>query len=467
MHSESNTMHSQTDFLFVKAATIFPPIEYAYLAPHVEKLGLKVAILDLVIDGIMEDDFRNILLQRKPRYVGIKCLSFAANLSFSAARIVKETLPECRVIFGGHHVTALPHETLSNLAVDFIVRGEGEYSLSELVNALERNLPLDSIQGIGYKSGSRLVVNGDRPFIENLDELPLPAYHLFDMSKYFGFSAMHGMKIRRERFMPLFTSRGCPYQCIYCHHSEGLKVRAKSPGRVMEEIELLAEKYGIREFHIEDDTFNIDLNRAKEILDRIAALKHKLAIQFPNGLRADRIDEELVDKMKRAGTFLVCIAIETGSERIMKLIKKNLDLSKVKNAVSMLANKRILAWGYFMLGFPTETKEEMRQTVEFARRLRLHFVSFSIVLPFPGTPLWDMIDKKGISYDEYFHNLNYSSPKITLSEVPASEMPGIRKKAMQKFYSVWRMLRIASYITSKDDVKYYWRKFLYRKIGKE
>lgn len=460
------TNADRVDFLFIKAATIFPPIEYAYLSPHVEKLGLKVAIIDLVVDAIDEEGLKTILMRKKPQYVGIKCLSFAANLSFNAAKIVKETLPACRVILGGHHVTALPEATLTYQYVDYIVRGEGEYSLAELLTALENDLPVTNIPGIGFKAQGRPVINQERAFIDNLDELPLPAYHLIDMEKYFKFSVMHGMRIRHERYMPIFTSRGCPFKCIYCHHTEGSKVRKKSPERVLEEITLLIEKYGIREFHIEDDTFNSDLKRAKKIMGLIAVLPHKVALQFPSGLRADLIDEELAAGMKRAGTFLVCTAVETGSPRIMELIRKNLDLSKVKKSVDILVKNRILTWGYFMLGFPSETRQEMQCTIDFARKLNLHFVSFSIVTPFPGTPLWNMIDTSGISYDDYFNNLSFSSSKITVSEVPAEEMPLIKKRAIRKFFSIWRMFRIASHITGAGDIRYYWGKFKYRMLRK-
>ena len=458
-------MTTQADFLFIKAQTIFPPIAYAYLAPHIEAQGLKVSIIDLVVDNIDENELKDILIQRNPKYVGIKCLSYVAHLSFNAAKIVKEAIPKCLVIFGGHHATTLPRETLSNPYVDFIVRGEGEITIAKLLSALENNLPLDNIKGIGYKVGTQLVINEDREPIENLDNLPLPAYNLIDMEKYFRFTAMHGMSIRYKRFMPIFTSRGCPYHCIYCNHIQGFKFRPKSPERVLEEIRLLVEKYGIKEFHIEDDTFNVDIKRAKKILGLIISLKQKLYIQFPNGLRADIMDEELADKMKQAGTFLVCLGIETGTDRIMKLIQKTLDLKKVEAAVDILVKKRILTWGYFMLGFPSETKEEMRQTINFAKKLKLHFVSFSIVIPFPGTPLWNMIDTSKIAFDQYFRDLNYSSPKITLSEVPAQEMPLIKRRAIREFFSLWRMMRIATYITGFGDIRFYLRKFLYRKMN--
>ncbi|MFH1379834.1 MAG: radical SAM protein [bacterium] len=453
------------DFLFIKAATIYPPIAYAYLSPHIENLGLKVSIIDLVVDDINESGLKKILIQKKPKYVGIKCLSFAADLSFNAAKAVKEALPECRVIFGGHHVTALPKETLSNPHIDFIVIGEGEITIGELISALEKNLPLDNIKGIGYKKQGQLIINEKRELIDTLDDLPLPAYHLLDIQKYFKFSVMHGMRVRSERFMPVFTSRGCPYNCIYCHHTEGYKFRTKSPERVFEEMKLLVEKYGIEEFHIEDDTFNVDIRRSKKIMDLVASLKQKVHLQFPNGLRADIMDEELAGKMKRAGTFLVCMAVETGVDRIMELIKKKLDLKKVKETVNILVKKRILTWGYFMLGFPTETIEEMNQTISFAKNLNLHFVSFSIVIPFPGTPLWGMIDTSQISYDQYFRGLNYSSPMLKVSVVPAEEMPAIKKRAVREFFTLWRMIRIASYITGFNDITYYWGKFLRRKVN--
>ncbi len=461
----NSKVDSKTDFLFIKAATIYPPIAYAYLAPHLENLGLNVSIIDLVVDVIDDEALKIILIQKEPKYVGIKCLSFASHLSFNAAKIVKATLPECVVIFGGHHVTALPQETLAHPCVDFVVRGEGEFTLAELINALENNMPINTIKGIGYKDKGQLLFTDKREPIKNFDDLPLPAYHLIEMQKYFKFSTMHGMRTRAQQYMQVFTSRGCPYNCIYCHHSEGYRFRPKSPARILEEMNILIQDYGIREFHIEDDTFNVDIKRAKKVMELVASLKTKVHIQFPNGLRADIMDEELADAMKRAGVFLVCIGIETGTARIMQLIQKRLDLSKVNKCQDILIKRRILTWGYFMLGFPSETRAEMRQTIEYAKKSNLHFASFSIVIPFPGTPLWEMIDTNSVQYDQYFRKLNYSSPILTLSEVPAEEMIIIKNKAIKEFFSVWRMMRIASHITNLNDVKYYWRKFLTSKIN--
>jgi anaerobic magnesium-protoporphyrin IX monomethyl ester cyclase len=299
--------------------------------------------------------------------------------------MVKETCPDVPVVFGGPHATGDPKGTVSHNEVDFVVVGEGEETLIELVAALSNGKRLDKIDGLAFKKANgEIVLNAPRKPIADVDSIPFPEFGLLPLSKYFEFPEMHGMLKQRKRFMPILTSRGCPFGCIYCHNIFGKRYRPRSPENVIQEILMLYHQYGIREFHIEDDTFNVNLERAKAICDLIARHRLDIAIQFPSGLRADLMDEQLMRKLKQVGTFMIAIGLETASPRIMRLINKRLDIKKVKETVDMAVKNRIKIWGYFMIGFPGETGREMEQTIAFAKALNLHFASFSIVTPFPG-----------------------------------------------------------------------------------
>ena len=182
-------------------------------------------------------------------------------------------------------------------------------------------------------------------------------------------------------------------------------------------------------------------------------------MQFPNGIRADKLNESFVKKLKKAGTFMVAIGVESASKNILKQIKKNLDLAKIPGAVKLLAKHRILVWGYFMIGFLNETRQEIEETINFAKKLKLHFASFSILVPYPGTEIFSTVQNR-IDLDKYFASrLTYSLPQIQLSEVPLDQIGEVKKIALKKFYTPMRIIRIAKTIHSKKEVQFYWDKF--------
>lgn len=450
--------------VLIKAITIYPPIGMAYLAAKLESLNIKVSIIDYVVGDFTPDTLRQKLIEEAPDLIGINCLSFNTGPSFEIARIAKAAFPQVPVVFGGHHPSADPVGTISNQEVDFAVIGEGEETLAELALAIKNGgAGFEAIDGLAFKDQSgRIVTNKPRNFIEDLDALPYPAYHLLDLEKYFKFTDMHGIVKRRDRFMPILTSRGCPYGCIYCSKVFGYKFRSRSPEHVFNEILLLYQKYNVREIHIEDDTFNIDLKRAKEILDLIINNRLDISIQFSSGLRSDLVDEELMTKIKKAGTFMVAFGIETASPRMMKSINKNLDLKKVEYAVDLAVSKGMWTWGYFLLGLPDETREEMEETISYACSSRLHVASFSTPIPYPGTKLFESLGEKKEEMLKMFYAkelLHFGHPIARLSRVPDDELEKLRSVAKKRFYGIKRIFRIAMLIRSVRDIRYYRHKF--------
>jgi radical SAM superfamily enzyme YgiQ (UPF0313 family) len=231
---------------------------------------------------------------------------------------------------------------------------------------------------------------------------------------------------------------------------------------VFNEILLLYQKYKVREIHIEDDTFNMDLNRAKEILNLIINSRLDLSLQFPSGLRADRVDEELMTKLKRAGTFMVAFGIETASPRMMQAINKNLDLKLVGPAIDLAVRKGMWTWGYFLLGLPDETREEMEETISYAQRSRLHVASFSTPIPYPGTKLFETLGEKKEEILRKFYAqgiMHFGHPIARLSRVSDEELERLRLVAKSRFYNLKRIFRIALLIRTSRDIRYYWKKF--------
>ena len=271
-----------------------------------------------------------------------------------------------------------------------------------------------------------------REYRFNLDDLPFPAWDLIEMEEYFKVKRFHYIHVAK-RYMPIYTSRACPYQCTYCHDIFGKTFRARTPQDVFDEIKILHDRYGIKEFQVYDDIFNIRTDRAIAVCDLIIKSGLKIHISFPNGLRGDIMNEELLRKLKLAGTYKIAYAIETAAPRLQKLIKKNVRLDRLKQVIEQTDKMGILCHGFFMLGFPTETKEEVMQTVDYALTSRLHFGGFYFLDPFEGTEIaeWALQMRPDLMEKE---NHSYFSADRQLSEVPTKELELIQRNLYRKFY---------------------------------
>ncbi len=399
----------------IKAATpVVPSISLATLAGALLKEGYKdVQILDLNISKNSDRDIQRVMDTYKPNFVGI---TFVTPLFASACEIcekIKKDHPDVIVLGGGVHSTTLPKETLEKSKFDLVVIGEGEETIIELVTGKNWS----EIKGIAYKKDGKVFINPPRPLIENLDDLPLPAWHLYDIDKYFS----SYLNSRKNPVGPIETSRGCTFGCCFCSKVIfGRSFRAKSAQRVIDELERML-KLGFREIHIWDDNFSTDMERAKLICDLII----KKGLKFPwnifNGLRVDRVDEELLFKLKKAGCYRVSIGIESGNQGVLDNIGKNITLEKVRNAVALIKKAKIECLGFFILGLPGETEKTMQETINFAKELKLDFAKTGIVSPFPGTPLYQQWEKEGriLSHnwsDYIFHatgKLAYNHPNLS------------------------------------------------------
>lgn len=412
------------------------PLGPLYVAAALRKAGYgQVEFLDARMLRLNLKAVSKKIQDFSPGLVGLTGLSSEAAEIRKLAEAAKAAAPGCRVVVGGPCATSDPAGTLNDPHVDFVVVGEGERTACELAGALERGTPLEAVAGLGFKKDGRAVLNPPRPFIENPDEIPFPAWELADIERYFHLWNRHSQNafIVSERVMPLVTSRGCPYGCTFCHNIFGKKTRFRSVENVLGEIEELVGKYGAKDIEILDDIFNLDLPRAKKICDEIVRRGIKINISFPNGLRADRMDEELVVKLKRAGAYLAVYAIETASPRIQKQIKKNLDLEKAARIVRFTAEQGITTAGFFMLGFPGETKEEMETTINYAVGHPFHFANFFYVTPRPNTELYETLAKDGARLGSAVGG-DYFLYSVNLSAVPDTEFRRMREDAYDRFY---------------------------------
>ncbi len=332
----------------------------------------------------------------KPDIVGITVWTTFIASVFKVASICKEYDKSLPVIMGGPHIT-IKHDEMIKICpdVDFLVRGEGEETILELVNVLQEyvntkrkdNLSndLSRIKGLSYRDNNKIINNPPRPFIENIDSLPYPARELLCNKNTYSSEDM-GL---------LMTSRGCPYNCFYCATSIWQrKVRYRSIDNVINEIKLVIDKYNTQQFTFKDDSFTVNRQRVMEFCDKLK--EENLDISWDCNTRVDLIDEELLKTMKSAGCNSIKAGIETGCDRLLKLINKKTTLTQARKAAKLIRKVGIHWTGYFMMGLPSETKQETYQTLKFMRELKPDFASLSVYEPFPGTRLFEIGIEKGL-----------------------------------------------------------------------
>jgi anaerobic magnesium-protoporphyrin IX monomethyl ester cyclase len=431
---------------FKDVATEYPPLGLAYIAAVLEQNGYKeIRIIDMPVEGITEERLKAILTEMKPDIIGVTATTPTITYSRKVSQLCKETLPDSILVMGGPHSTAVPEDVLTDKNVDIVVRGEGEYTMLELVQTVEKKGSLKNVLGISYKEKGKIINNPQRPLIENLDELPFPARHLLPIDKYYY------VDVRKKPMTTIFTSRGCPGLCIYCSARQtfGKAFRTRSPKNIVDEIELLVKTYGIRELHILDDTFTLHRQRAMDICDEIIRRKLDIIWCCPNGVRVNTVDDELLRKMKQSGCYSLAFGFESGSQKVLNAVMKGITLDQSRNAIKLAKKAGIETWGFFMMGLPEDTEETIRQTIDFAKELDPDIAKFHITVPFPGTELYQKWEREGIikssDWDRYGI---HASDIVSFPGIPAERLKELHKTAYREFYMRPRyMLRYLKRLT--------------------
>ena len=392
----------------------------------------NISLIDSMANKYSNEDIIDLLKQNEPDVVGI---SFGTQIRFSAfdlAKLVKNNFPKTLVVVGGPHPTLTAQDTLENIPeIDIVVRGEGELSFLNLVKAIDKGEDLINIKGISFKNKKgEIVHNVNEAPIQNLDSLPLPARDLLPMEKYDQITALS-----KKRCTNIMTSRGCPYHCVYCSTSEqwGHAIRHRSAKNVVDEIELILKNYpffeGIRFF---DDVFTMDKQRVIDICREI--LRRKLNFVWECEARVNTIDEEIVREMKKAGCEFIDLGIESGSNRILKNIKKSITVEQAIEAVKTIKKAGIGLKVFFMHGLPGETYEDIKKTVFLSRHLfydlKVEGTTQGISIIYPGTSL-EKIAKdlgtlpKDFSWSKYYVRENSYPPLDPCLYMPIFEQPNL------------------------------------------
>jgi anaerobic magnesium-protoporphyrin IX monomethyl ester cyclase len=436
------------------------PIGLLLLGAVAERKGHRVRLLDIGLERDPVSSLRDALAEEQFDIAALSCMSVEFLGGVETAELLRRLSPGTHVIFGGQHPTILPEAVMKKECIDSICIGEGEDVWSDFLDRMATGAPLDGVAGLWFRRDGAVVRNLPRNDYVDVDAVPMPAYHLLDVERYFDIDFVRFPTVDR-RALQIFTSRGCPYRCIYCHDLFGKRFRGRRPDLVWEEIRFLHDTYGIREFMIEDDIFNMDLGRAKQICDLVIASGLRLGFQFGNGVRLERFDEELVRKLAEAGTHHMAIAVESANDRIQKLIKKHLKLDRFNEVLSWSRKYGIETLGFFMLGFPGETVEEIHQTIRFACKSHFDEALFSIATPYAGTELNDLVRATG-SYEggNDVHDEWEGIVKVKSEEWDHDKLRSLQRKAYFLFFLTrFRFVRILMKMKSPKMFRRYWGAF--------
>jgi len=414
------------------------PLGLAYLAASLTENNITVEIIDGNITKLPLQQLVGRIIEKKPTYVGISAVTLEIYSAAKLALLIKEKNPAIITILGGVHLTADPVETMTGFPqFDVGVVGEGEATLVELIQALNSKVDIKTIPGIVCRANDQVQLSRPREPSRDLDSLPPPAWKLipgfpesYSPPAYATFS---------NSSCSILTSRGCGHKCTFCFQGTmGRLLRFHTAEYVLNTIKHLYHEYGIRDFRIFDDQFLADKKRTREICDLL--IKENLNITFACMARINTINPEILQLLKRAGCRQISFGIESGSQRILDFIKKGIRLDEVYRAVKWTKEAGILTLGYFILGFPTETEETIKETINFSCNLLLDDISFFFLTPFPGTEIYRTAESYGALNKDWGNMSLFTDPSFIPHGLTKEKLIYFRKKALLKFYLRTRII---------------------------
>jgi anaerobic magnesium-protoporphyrin IX monomethyl ester cyclase len=436
------------------------PLGLLYVAAVLEKAGYDVEVLDafqtdfpfrkigdVTEVGMPYDRIRDEIQRRKPDIVGIaNPFTCQVEHSIKIADIVKEVDPSVLTVVGGPHVSVMPTDFLEDAKnVDIAVIGEGEYAMRDIAQFFEGNKKIADVEGIAHRrEDGKVVLNAPRPFLKDLDELPYPAYHLVDMEQYLSPKKVEYRSFQ-DRALSMITSRGCPFNCSFCsvHLHMGKPFRAHSVDYVVGHLEHVVDNYRVKTIYFEDDNLTLDLKRFEAICDKIIERDLRFGWETPNGVRADRLNLDLLQKMKKSGCQSVFVGVESGDQYVLdNIIDKSLRLADVVKFAKNCKKIGLKTGAFYIIGFPGEKKENMKNTVNFALMMKRKYdVGMHLLFATPsyGTRLYDECNEKGYLRSKLTPRAfaevrqNWGLPLIETDDFTAMEVKEIAVKAMRDY----------------------------------
>lgn len=412
---------------------LYLPMGLAYLASFLEEKGHEVRVIDCQALDIDHEKLRSEICSFEPDIVGITSIAPLTRSALLAAKVAKEALQEVKVILGGPHATFMDEQIIAEeTAVDFVVRGEGELTLLEIAQNIHDSNKVDSIDGITFRRNEQVIRTPNRPFIQDLDKLPKPAYDHFDLDRY---------RLFGKKLLPVITSRGCPFQCAFCVASRmfGKAYRMRSAGNVLDELEWLKNVHGAEAFTFYDDTLTFDKKRLLKICDGMK--NRKIGLPWDCQTRVDQVSAEILAKMKAAGCQQVFFGVESGCQEILDAVNKKTTIEQNEKAIRIAKHAGLFVTISLMIGYPGETRDTLKQTLDFVQRSKPDDVYLCVATPFPGTELRSLVEKSGWKMSSNLDLYDTMTPVFENPELPSEEIIEFRRKFYDSFYSPSYVLR--------------------------
>ena len=422
-----------------KRLNVVPPIGLGYLSSALRKEGFDAEIVDCVAREYQANEFTKFIDEKKPSVIGFQTYSQDVNAVNQCIDIAKKLNPSTIIIVGGPHPSGVGKEIFKHLPkIDFAFCGESEKGLVSLASLIDKRKEISddelvSVPGLLWKSKDAIKSN-DPIFVKELDEFDFPDWDFIDPRTYPG--APQGIIFKNLPVAPVIATRGCPCPCSFCagHTVTGRLIRKRSVKNVIAEIELLNKKYGVKEIHIVDDNFSSDKNYVKEFCE--ALLEKDLGISWccPNGLRLDTLTEDMVILMKKAGCYYISLGIESGVDRILKAMRKNITVELITKKVNMIKGTGLDVNGFFIIGYPGETEADILETIKFAKRLPLTRTAFHIFLPLPNTEAYRKLIESGDLKEPDWNTFAPESVPYVAQGFTKPQLEGLQRKAQWEFY---------------------------------
>lgn len=416
---------------------VVPPIGLGYLASALREKGfLNTTILDCLKENFSFSDFEQEIKNLKPQIVGFQVFSYDFESVVKSIDLVKRVSPATLIVVGGPHVSAVGKFVLEEIeGTDFAFVGEGEVGFPMLAARLLRGeeVPFENIPGLIWREDGHIYGN-PRVVIDDLDSLGLPAWDLMPPDSYP--DSPQGGFYKKFPIAPISTTRGCPYLCTFCGSgvNMGRKLRARNIKSVLGEMKTLYDCFGVREFHIIDDMFNFQKERVREFCQGIKEREWDISYTFPNGLRLNQLDREMLLLMKDTGAYAFTVGIESGSQRILDSMRKSLSLALIEEKVNLIRSVGLEPSGFFIIGYPGETIEDIKATISFAKRLKLKRAHFSNFLPLPGTEATEKLVADGEINQTDWNTLFYSKVAYTPQGITKKQLKQLQRKAFIEFH---------------------------------
>lgn len=423
-----------------------PPLGLLYVAAYAEERGRGVHVMDVNAEQLSFEDIETFIEEHQPQWIGFTAVTAQIINTHRIAGIAKKVSPESQIVVGGVHAGAMPDSVLSDVNVDYVIRAEGERPFFALVDGQ----PLDSIGGLSYRGDNLLQPiehnQLDEP-ITDLDLLPTPAYHLIRFDNYKPAVGAY----RRLPSVNMTMTRGCPGKCTFCNSAE-TALRTRTADHIVDEIELLQARYGVREINFYDDTFTIYKQQVAHMCDLI--VQRGIDITWSCFARSDCVSESLLKKMKAAGCHQILFGIESADEKILEAIRKPIDIELTRKAVRMCQDVGIDVRAAFMFGNPGETIASIRKTIDFAIDLDPDIALFNITTPYPGTQMFNWAKKNGYLRTLDWSDYDLANAVMDLPTISAEDINGMYKTAYREFYFRPRyLLRRFGRLRSFEDIK--------------